>query len=291
MAVDWTVSSLIAWATDYLTGHGVDAPRLSAELMLARVLGLQRIDLYLRHDQPLAAEELADFKALLLRRREHEPMAHILGSREFYGLTFQVSPDVLVPRPETEHLVEAALDAARDLPAPRILDLCTGSGCVALALAHHLPEAEVWASDISPQALAVAQANAQALGLAGRVRWVLGSLWEPLAAQGGFFDLITANPPYVRAADWAGLDKTVRDYEPKPALVSGPGGLEIIEPIIFGAPAHLQPHGRLMVELGAGQHQPAVALAQKTGAYDVIRTAPDLSGLERVLICERSDYG
>lgn len=291
MSEIWSVAGLIAWATDYLSKYQVESPRLSAELMLAEVLGLQRIDLYLRHDQPLSETELAEFKALLLRRREHEPMAHILGKREFYGLPFMVSPKVLVPRPETEHLVEAALGVAQEQAPARILDLCTGSGCVALALAHHLPEAEVVATDLSADALSVAKDNARALGLAERVTFVQGSLWDPLAAAGGFFDLIVSNPPYVAEADWPQLERQVRDYEPSQALLAGPEGLDLIAPIIGGAPAHLRPQGRLMVELGAGQDAVAISLARKTGSYDEIRTIPDLSGHQRVLICQRSDYG
>jgi len=285
------VAGLIAWAADYLAGYQVESPRLSAELMLAAVLDLERIDLYLRHDQPLTPDELAGFKRLLLRRREHEPMAHILGRREFYGLEFQVGPAVLIPRPETEHLVERALAAAGDLPAPRILDLCTGSGCVALALAHRLPDAQVAATDISRAALEVARANAEALGLAERVSFTQGSLWEAVAADGGFFDLVTANPPYVSQDQWESLERQVRDYEPRQALVAGPGGLELIEPIIAGAPAHLRPLGWLMLELGAGQGPAAVELARRTGAYQAIDTAADLSGIQRVLICRRRDYG
>lgn len=291
MAEVWTVSGLMAWAAEYLGGCQVEAPRLSAELMLAQVLGCRRIDLYLRHDQPLGAEELAGFKKLLLRRREHEPIAHILGCREFYGLEFAVSPAVLIPRPETELLVERALAAVREMPAPRILDLCTGSGCVALALAHHLPQARVTASDISGTALEQARANAQALGLAGRVSWAQGSLWEAVAAGGGFFDLITANPPYVAEDEWESLERQVRDYEPRQALVAGPDGLEMIRPIIAGAPAHLRPLGWLMLELGAGQAAAAQDLARQTGAYEEIETAPDLSEIQRVLICRRKDYG
>ena len=178
----------------------MSAPRLSAELLLSRTLCCGRVDLYLRFDQPLKAEELAGFKKLLIRRRQHEPVAYILGSREFYGLDIGVGPGVLIPRPESEHLVEEAVARLRGMAAPRVLELCTGSGAVALALAQELPQAQVMASDISDEALTYARKNAENLGLAGRIEWLAGDLWEPVAAAGGFFDAILANPPYVSQA-------------------------------------------------------------------------------------------
>ncbi len=291
MTETWTIGRLIPWAAQYLASREVAAPRLSAELMLAEVLGCQRVDLYLRFEQPLSPEELAAFKALLLRRRGHEPLAYILGRREFWGLTLAVTPDVLIPRPESEHLVEEGLRLLEGVEAPRVLDLCTGSGAVALGLAHERPDASVTASDLSPAALAVARLNAQALGLAERVRLAAGDLWEAVAATGGFYDLITANPPYVTEAEWAGLSPEVRIFEPRSALVPGPEGLEITARIIAGAPAHLRAMGWLLVELGAGQYPKAAELARQALVYDDIRAVKDLAGIERVLACRRTDYG
>ncbi len=289
MAETWTIGRLIAWAFGYLREKGVAAPRLSAELMLAKALSCSRVDLYLRHDQPLSPAELAAFKNLLLRRRGQEPLAYILGRREFYGLDLAVEPGVLIPRPETELLVEEGLSLLAETPTPRVLDLCSGSGAVALALAHQRPDLTALGVDVSPQALAVSQANAQRLGLAGRVTFLQGDLWQPLAAGGGFFDLITANPPYIREDEWPSLMPEVRDHEPRLALVSGPSGLEITQQIIIGARAFLRPLSWLLIELGAGQGPQAKAVAQAAKVYDDVRAIRDLANIERVLCCRLAD--
>lgn len=285
------MGGLLAWAADYLGGLEVESPRLSAELMLAQVLDCGRLDLYLRHQQPLSQDELAAFKALLVRRRQHEPMAYILGRREFYGLEFKVGPGVLIPRPESEQLVEESLARLQAQPAPRLLELCAGCGAVALALAANLPQAQVVATDSSAQALAYARDNATALGLEDRVQWLQGDLWEPLAPAGGFFDLIAVNPPYVQNDQWDTLPRQVRDFEPAQALLGGDDGLELTRAIIAGAGAFLRAQGWLLVELGQGQDQAARQLAQRTGIFSRIETKPDLAGIMRVLLCQRGDYG
>ena len=291
MAETWTVGRLIPWAANYLDKYQVEAARLSGELLLAKVLDCTRLELYLRFDQPLAPEELAAYKELILRRRAHEPVAYILGSREFWGLEMACGPGVLVPRPESEHLVEQALERLRELEAPRVLDLCTGSGAVALALAHELPEAQVVATDISTEALTWARHNAENLGLASRVSLKQGDLWEAVAAAVGFFDLITANPPYVAAGEWEELPPEVREFEPRLALHGGADGLDAVRNIIAGAGAHLRPLGWLLMELGAGQAARARKLAQASGAFDSAEMVKDLAGVERVLVCQRKDYG
>lgn len=287
----WTIRRLGQWATEYLTRHGVESPRASAELLLAQVLGLERIGLYLDFDRPLTKAELADFKALLLRRRAHEPVAYIRGKREFFGLELAVGPGVLIPRPETELLVERGVALLAQAERPKILDLCTGGGAVALALASQLPTARVLACDISAQALAYARQNAQALGLEERVSFLQGPLWEPVAATGGFFDLITANPPYVTSGEWPGLPPDVRDHEPRLALEAGPEGLDVIGPIIVGSRAFLRPLAWLLVEIGAGQGPAVMALAQAAGIFSRIELLRDLAGMDRVLACGRGDYG
>ena len=291
MTEQWNIRRLIAWASEYLAGYGVESPRLSAELMLGRVLNLERLQLYLRFDQPLKPDELAAFKELLLRRRDHEPMAYILGSREFYGLDILVGPGVLVPRPESEHLVEEGLKALEGISNPRILDLCTGSGCVALALAQERPDAQVIGADISKQALAFARRSADKLELSQRVQWLVGDLYDPLAAAGGFFHLITANPPYVREDEWQDLSAEVREYEPRQALVSGQNGLEMIGQIIIGSRAFLQPFGVLLMEVGAGQSKAALNTASQAGIFERVSAVQDLAGIERVVVCQRGDYG
>lgn len=291
MGEPWTVGELIRWAAQYLDQYGVGAPRLSGELLLARVLNCRRLDLYLRFDQPLGPSELAAFKELIIRRRAHEPVAYILGRREFYGLDLACGPGVLVPRPESEHLVEEAAARLAESKAPRILDLCTGCGAVALALAQELPAAQVVGCDLSKQALTFARQNAENLGLAGRVTWLAGDLWEPVAAAGGFFEAITANPPYVSEGQWPELPREVREFEPRQALLAGPEGLEVIGPIIAGAGAHLRAQGWLLVEIGAGQGEAVKRLARRAGIFSEIGLVPDLAGIERVLVCQRGDYG
>ena len=291
MSETWTVGRLIAWAKEYLTDYEVESPRLSGELLLARVLDCRRVDLYLRFDQPLKPEELAAFKQLILRRREHEPTAYLVGGREFYGRFFAVGPGVLTPRPETEHLVEEGLRLLAEAERPRILDLCTGSGVVLISLLLELPDASGVGVDISEEALAYARTNGRTLGADSRAEWLSGSLWEPLAPAGGFFDLITANPPYARGDQWESLPRQVRDFEPRLALTAGDDGLEFIRDIIAGAGAFLRPGGGLLVELGAGQDQDALAQARAAGVFDKMETVNDLAGAARVLVCRRRDYG
>ncbi|KIX15904.1 peptide chain release factor N(5)-glutamine methyltransferase [Dethiosulfatarculus sandiegensis] len=287
----WTITGLTSWATDYLAKYKVESPRLSAELMLAKVLNCQRVDLYLRFDQPLTEAELAGFKALLLRRRIHEPMAYILGQREFYGLEFKVGPGVLIPRPETEHLVEKALECLEGVPAPQILDLCTGSGAVALALASEVENATVLGVDLSPEALEYAQLNAGEFGFTDRVSFLKGDLFQPVDPGQGFFELITANPPYVSEREWQELSPQVRDYEPRLALAAERHGLAVIERIIKGAATFLRPQGWLLIEMGQGQAEKALALCRTSGAYESSETVNDLAGIPRVLACQRKDYG
>jgi release factor glutamine methyltransferase len=291
MPEQWNIRRLITWATEYLESYGVESPRLSAELMLGRVLSLGRLQLYLHFDQPLKPDELAAFKQLLLRRRSHEPMAYIMGSREFYGLEIMVGPGVLVPRPETEHLVEEGLKAIQAIERPRVLDLCTGSGCVALALAQERKDAQVVGVDISKQALTFAQGSADKLELGQHVQWLVGDLYDPLAAAGGFFNLITANPPYVREDEWQGLSAGVREFEPRQALVSGDSGLEVIGQIIAGSRAFLKPFGALLLEVGAGQSETVLNLASEIGIFEKLSVVKDLAGVERVVACQRGDYG
>ena len=291
MAPPWTIGSLVAWAAEYLAKHGADAPRLSGELLLAQVLGLKRIDLYLRFEQPLTPEELAAFKALILRRRAREPLAYILGRKEFYGLEFKVGPGVLIPRPETEHLVEEALARLKDQTAPRLLDLCTGSGAAPLATLAHPPTATAVGVDLSPAALNYARHNAAALGLVERVTWREGDLWDAVAPDGGFFEVITANPPYVSDSEYQDLSPEVRDYEPKQALIAGADGLDLNRSLIAGAGAFLRPLGWLLIEMGAGQAPRASEIARNADIFQEITTVNDLAGIPRVLLCQRGDWG
>ncbi len=260
----WTLGRVLSWAAKDFAGRGLDAPRLDAEILLAHALGLRRIDLYLRHEQPLTDDELAAMRALVARRRLREPVAYIVGRRDFYGRAFAVDPRVLVPRPETEGLVERALGALGPAggDAVRALDLCTGSGCVAVTLAAERPDLAVDAVDLSPEALAVAAANAATHGVSARVRCLLGDLWQPAV---GPYDLVTANPPYIPAAELDALMPEVRDFEPRLALDGGPEGTTLLAAVVEGAVGRLVPGGVLLVEMHWDQGPRALGLAHAAG--------------------------
>ncbi|MDA0970991.1 MAG: peptide chain release factor N(5)-glutamine methyltransferase, partial [Planctomycetota bacterium] len=227
-AEEWTVGRLLEWTTGWLRGREADSPRLDAEVLLASVLGCQRIELYTRFDEVVADEPRAAFRELVKRRGHGEPVAYLTGTKEFFSLSFRVTRDVLVPRPETESLVVRSLDLCRGLAGARIVDVGTGSGAIAVVLARHLPGASITAIDISPQAVAVARENVEAHGVADRVRVLEGDLLSGLPEE-ATFDLIVSNPPYIREDEFAGLPRDVRDFEPRGALVAGPRGVEPLE--------------------------------------------------------------
>ncbi len=249
---DWTVESILRWAADDFRSKGVDSPRLDAELLLGRALGRTRIQLIADAKRPLEPDELARFREFVKRRRAREPTAYILGEREFYGRAFRVDARVLVPRPDTETLVEVALGRTVDRSmSARVLDLCTGSGCVAITLARERPTTLVFATDVSPGALEVARDNALRLGaynLALR-RGDLFAAVDPALR----FDLVTANPPYVAAPEIDGLEPEVRDHEPRLALDGGRDGLDLVRRVVAEAPAHLADAGKLAIEIGFGE--------------------------------------
>ncbi|MDY0383665.1 peptide chain release factor N(5)-glutamine methyltransferase [Trichlorobacter sp.] len=272
----WTTLKVLTWTTGYLAEKGVANARREAEWLLCEATGLDRVGLYLNFDKPMSDEELAAYRALVVRRGKREPLQHILGSQEFDGLTFEVSPAVLIPRHDTETLLEQALQHA---PSSRtILDIGTGSGCIAIALAKRLPEATITAVDLSPDALVVAQRNAEQHSVA--IEFLQGSFFEPLA--GRRFDLIVSNPPYITTADLAGLQPEVRDFEPNLALHGGADGLDAYRAIIAQAADHLQPGGWLWFEVGAGQATDVAALLAQAGFNGII-TASDPGGIERVV--------
>jgi release factor glutamine methyltransferase len=279
MAETWTPLKLIAWTQEFFAKKGVDAPRLTAELLLAQALSCDRVRLYLDFDKPVGEAELAAFRELVRRRADGEPTAYLLGRREFFGHPFLVDARVLVPRPETELLVEAALAA---LPAEgSALDLCTGSGAIALSLSLGRPGARILATDVSADALAVARENAARLGAAG-VAFAEGDLWAAVPAEAGPFDVIASNPPYVPTRELAGLSREVR-REPRLALDGGPDGLDLVRRIVAGAPARLAPGGTLLVELHethAGE-LPPLCLAAGFARAAVRR---DLAGLPRLAV-------
>jgi release factor glutamine methyltransferase len=277
----WTVEEVLRWATDDFKARGIDSPRLDAELLLGRATGLTRIQLIVEGKKELDAEPLGRFRELVKRRRAREPMAYILGTREFFGHAFRVDARVLVPRPDTEALVEAALAHTKHVSlSMRALDLCTGSGCVAVSMALERPTALVLATDLSEGALAVARDNALRLG-AYRVALRPGDLYAAVP-PGCRFDVVTANPPYIAAGEIAGLMPDVRDFEPRSALVGGDDGLDLVRRVVGGARAVLVERGVLAVEVGAGQARDVAALFEREG-YGEVEVKPDYARIERVV--------
>ena len=278
----WTVGRLLTWTTDWLGTKGSESPRLDAEVLLAHVRGCPRILLYTAFDTPVADAERARFRELVKRRGEGEPVAYLVGSREFFSLPFTVSPAVLVPRPETEGLVVRTIDLCKPLAAPRIIDVGTGSGAIVVTLAKHLPKARLAATDISTAALEVARDNAVRHGVADRIEFLeCDLLADPQAA--GPWDVIVSNPPYVRDDEFESLPRDVRLHEPKGALVAGPTGVEVVTRLAATAAERLAPGGWLVVEIG-----PSVAAAAEAALAAVPGlvpgpTLPDMAGLPRIV--------
>jgi release factor glutamine methyltransferase len=271
------LAEVLRLSTGYLQDHGSGTPRLDAELLIGHALGLERIALYTSFDRPLTEPELAACRALLERRGRREPVAYIIGRCGFHGLDLTVDSRVLVPRPETEVLVERCL-ALLGEEAAGVLDVGTGSGAIALAIKAAQPEARVTASDVSADALAVAAANAAALGLG--LELVQSDLLAGLA--GRRFDLIAANPPYVAEAEMETLEPEVAQFEPRLATVGGASGIEVLDRLIAAVPSALEPHGWLVVECGAGQAPAVQELMAAAGGQDV-SAGRDLAGIERIV--------
>jgi len=285
----WTVLRLMRWSGEYLETKGVERGRLDAEHLLAEALGVERLQLYLQYDRPLLPEELDGYRPLLRRRAQREPLQYIVGSAAFRELELQVDGRVLIPRPETEVLVDEILAWAggRDDAALSAVDLGTGSGAIALSLAMEGPFERIVATDVSAEALEVARANAARAGLDGSVEFREGSLFEPLHA-GEAFDVVVSNPPYVTDVEGRSLQPEVMDWEPKSALLGGPDGLDVIRGIIAGAGDHVLPGGLLALEVGLGQAGPVVALLESTGGYDDARIRRDYTGRERMVLARRA---
>ena len=280
----WTVGRLLTWTTDWLGGKGSDSPRLDAEVLLAFVRGCPRIALYTAFDEPVDDAGRARFRELVKRRGEGEPVAYLVGSREFFSLPFTVTKAVLVPRPETEGLVVRALDLCRGMAAPRIADVGTGSGAVAVTLAKHLPKAALVATDIASDALEVARGNAARHGVSDRVTCVACDL---LADVTGPFDVVVSNPPYVRDDEFDGLPRDVRLHEPKGALVAGPTGVEVVERLAAMAALKLVPGGWLLVEIGPSTAAAAEEVIRRQAGLEPAPTLPDMAGLPRIVQARR----
>ena len=283
----WTIQKLLSWVTEYFTGKGVDSPRLSAEWLLCYVLGIKRIELYTQFNKVVGQEQLSQLHELVKRAGTHVPIAYLTGKKEFYSLEFEITKDCLIPRPETELLVERAIEFLRTRNGEQfICDLCTGSGCVAVAIARNFADCRIVATDISDAVLAIAEKNIAKHGLMNRIKLLQGDSFEPVIAGLGpaKFDLIVCNPPYVSEPEYEKLAPNVKDFEPKSALAAGRDGLDIIKKIIADADRHLKPAGTLMLEIGNEQGNAVRNLLETAGHFGAVKIEKDYSNLDRLAV-------
>ena len=284
---NWTIQKLLNWIVDYFTEKNIDSPRLSAEMLLAFVLGMKRIELYMYFDKLVAPEQLSQLRGLTKRCGTSEPLAYLIGKTEFYSLEILLSPDCLIPRPETELLAERAIEFLRSRNSEQyVCELCTGSGCVAVAIAKNFKPAKIIVTDISDAALNVAAKNIKLHNLHDRIELLCGDLFEPIISglDVAEFDLIVCNPPYVSTAEYEALESNVKDYEPKLALHAGVDGLDIYKRIIEKAGEHLKPDGALMMEIGFNQAESVSNLLEKAGCFGEIKIEKDTSDNDRITI-------
>lgn len=284
----WTILDVLRWTTEYFKSHDIDSPRLTAEIFLAETLQVGRIDLYLRFEQPLSETERDRVRELVRRRIRREPVAYILGKKEFWGIEFDVTPDVLIPRPDTEFLVQAALDRLpekADRPV-RVIDLGTGSGAIIVSIAATQPEHLYFGTDASLPALHIAAHNAEKAGVADRIRFFAGQWLTPMKAA-PFFDMILSNPPYIPTGDIPELAPEIHSYEPLAALDGGTDGLRDIARLITEAPACLVPGGFLMLEIGYDQKDAVVRLAQQHPEFEDVQFIRDYGGHDRVAVLRK----
>ncbi len=278
----WTVQALLRWTTRFFESKGIEGARLEAELLLAHALGWKRIDLYARFDHVPDEAALGQFRELVRARARRVPAKYLIGRCEFLGLDLVVDPRVMIPRPETELLVEQALLRLGEDQDATIADLGTGSGAVAIVIAARRPKARVVATDISAEALEVARENVARHGLGERIELRQGD-WFAALREGEAFDLVVSNPPYVATADLEAAMPEVRDHEPRRALDGGPQGLDALRVVVRGAPEWLKAGGWLLVEIGFGQRQAVEALAHQSEAYDAVEVTADFQGIDRVV--------
>jgi release factor glutamine methyltransferase len=274
---NWTIRDLLTWTTGFFRDKGIREPRLEAEILLAHVLGQNRVYLYTNYDAPVNQNERDKFREFIKRRSQHEPSAYITGTKEFMSLEFIVNPAVLIPRPESELLVERAVKLFQDQPCV-ICDVGTGSGAIAVSLALYLPQAKVYATDISPAALATAQANAARLE--AEVEFREGDLLSPFLDRNNYFDLIVANLPYITADEYQDLEPGVKDYEPVTALLAPGDGLDIYRRLLPQALSVMKPGAYIMMEIGYEQGEQAVTMLED---MEEVQLIPDLAGRDRII--------
>ena len=282
---NWTIQKLLNWVTEHFADKGIDSPRLSAELLLSHILAMKRIELYTQFDKPVHKQQLDRLHDLVERAGQHEPVAYLTGKTEFYSLELNVTPDCMIPRPETELLVERAIEFLRKRTGKQfICDLCTGCGCIAIAIAKNFTDADIIATDISDAALNIAAKNVEKHQLGERIRLLCGDLFDAFVPQldVGKFDLIVCNPPYVSAPEFEKLDKNIKDYEPKLALFAGDDGLKIYRRVIEKADRFLKPDAALMLEIGYAQGPAIKELLEQTGSFAEIKIEKDPNGNDRI---------
>lgn len=287
----WRIVDLIQWGSEYFTKNRIQQPRLSMELIIGKILEIKRLDLYLQFDRPLDAGQLAKVKELVQKRVKHVPIQYLLGQWDFYGLPFSVSEHVLIPRPETEILVESVLKALKKdgINASTYgLDLGTGSGNIAIAMMAQLPESRCIAVDISLEALGQARLNAEKNGVSEKIEFRQGDWFEALGAtsEARLLDWIVSNPPYIASGEWASLPDEVRLYEPKLALLAGEKGLDCLEAIVAGAAMRLKAGGWLALEIGEGQAPAVRALLDSSGAFGFSEAVKDNNGTDRIILAK-----
>jgi len=274
------VREILNEVTRRLEAAGVETARLDAEVLLAFCLKCDRLEFLKNPDLKINKNKLSRYAKLIERRLEYEPVAYITGRKEFWSFTLEVNKDVLIPRPDTEIIVEEALAIGKKIIAPRIVDIGTGSGAIALALAKELPEAEITATDISPAALKIAKKNARNLKLEKNIEFFKGDLFAPVK---GLFDIIASNPPYISAAEYENLPHGVKDFEPQIALLAGQTGVEFYEKLIYQSKNHLKKDGWLLMEIGAPQAEKILDIMKECAFFENIDVRRDYAGHDRVI--------
>jgi release factor glutamine methyltransferase len=288
----WTVRNLLQWTTDFFQQKGFTSPRLNAEVLLAHVLGMDRLGIYLQYEKEISSESRGDFRGIIRRRLEGEPLQYITGMQEFWSLSFSVSPHTLIPRPESEHLIEVVLKCLVTIPLKenerlRILDIGTGCGNLAITLSKEIPSAWILAIDLSARALKVARMNAKRLLAFPGVNFICADLMEGLHREKARFHIILSNPPYIPTSELEKLDSEVLDHEPLIALDGGEDGLRLQRKIIQNAHEFLCGDAYLILEIGQGQAEPLIREIQGTGCYGNHKVYPDFAGRDRVLVIQK----
>lgn len=286
----WTVLRALQWTRDYLQKKAIPNPRLEGELLLSHVLGIDRVGLYLRYDMILSPEELKRFRRVIERRTAGEPLQYITGFQEFWSIRFKVSPAVLIPRPETEVVVEEALRliGREGWQGPRILEVGTGCGAIAVSIATSCPSVEVVATEVSWDAIVLARQNAAAQGVLPRVHFVQADLLSFARPGTGVFELIVSNPPYIKTGEIRRLQREIRDFEPKKAIDGGRDGLDVFRRLVLEAPPFLRTGGWVVFEIGEDQGREALQLMERAGGLGRIRVLRDFSGRDRAAVAQKA---